>query len=64
MELIIFQDGLYYLFPVTLEMVAGETWKDCFDLCEIIRNKISTYQENINSWLIGENTFFFGCICK
>ena len=64
MELIIFQDGLYYLFPVTLEMVAGETWKDCFDLCEILRNKISTYQDNINRWVIGKNTFFFGCICK
>ena len=44
MDLIILNDGLYYLYPVTPELVAGEIWKDCFDLCDILREKLTVYQ--------------------
>ena len=64
MDLIILHNGIYHLFPVTMEMVVGEVWKDCFDLCEILRNKLAVYQSDINKWTIGDNKFFFGCICK
>jgi hypothetical protein len=63
MDLIILHDGIYHLFPVTMEMVAGEIWKDCFDLCDILREKFSTYQDNINKHVIKEGVFFYGCIC-
>ena len=64
MDIIILHNGIYHLFPVTMEMVAGEIWKDCFDLCEILRNKLAVYQTHTNTWTIGEGKFFFGCICK
>ena len=47
MDLIIFNDGLYYLYPVTPELVAGEVWKDCFDLCDILRDKLTVYNSDI-----------------
>ena len=49
MDLILFNDGLYYLYPVTPELVAGEVWKDCFDLCDILREKLTVYQDAILS---------------
>ena len=63
MALIILHDGMYYLFPVTMEMVAGEVWKDCFDLCGILREKLAVYKSEINQWLIGQGKVFFGCTC-
>ena len=52
MDLIIFNDGLYYLYPVTPELVAGEIWKDCFDLCDILREKLTTYKDAINKTIL------------
>jgi len=63
MDLIIFNDGLYYLYPVTPELVAGEVWKDCFDLCGILREKLAVYKSETNQWLIGQGKVFFGCTC-
>ena len=63
MDLIIFNDGLYYLYPVTPELVAGEIWKDCFDLCGILREKLAVYKSETNQWLIGQGKVFFGCSC-
>jgi len=62
-DLIIFQDGIYYLFPVTAEMVAGETWKDCFDLCDIVREKFIVYNGELNQHVLKYGSFFFGCMC-
>ena len=63
MTLIILHDGMYYLFPVTMEMVAGEVWKDCFDLCGILREKLAVFKKETNQWLIGQGKVFYGCIC-
>ena len=64
MDLIIFNDGLYYLYPVTPELVAGEIWKDCFDLCDILRDKLTIYNSDINRYVMKNGSLFFGCICK
>ena len=64
MDLILFNDGLYYLYPVTPELVAGETWKDCFDLCDIMREKLAVYNNDINKHLLKDGSVFFGCVCK
>ena len=49
MDLIIFQDGLFFVVPVTVDLLAGEIWKDCFDLCDILRDKLTIYNSDINS---------------
>ena len=70
MDLIILTDGLYHLVPVTkamLEdiMVFNEEIK-CFDLCDILRIKLSTYADYpINQHVMNDGSGdFFGCICK
>ena len=46
MDLIILNDGMYSLVPVTKAMMQGIeilTKVDCFDLCDILRLKLTTY---------------------
>ena len=64
MDLIILQNNLYYLVPITAELLIGEVWKDCFDLCNIVKKKIAIYDGDINRYILKDGTFFFGCICK
>ena len=48
MDLIILTDGLYHLVPVTKELIGDiklVAEVDCFQLCEILRIKLSTYYE-------------------
>ena len=63
MDLIFFHDGMYFLVPVTMELLAGETWKDCFDLCGILREKLTTFKDAINRHVMEDGSFFFGCMC-
>ena len=63
MDLIILEDGLYYLYAVTPELIAGETWTNCFDLCDILREKLTVYKEEINRYVLKNGSFFFGCMC-
>ena len=68
MELIILNDGLYQLIPVTKQMMEGiviTAQVDCFDLCDIIRLKLTTYSENLNQHFMNDGSgFFYGCICR
>jgi hypothetical protein len=64
MDLIILNDGLYYLIEVTKEMVDGEVFKSCFDLCDIMREKLTMYKEEINKHLLKDGSVFFGCVCN
>ena len=64
MDLIIIQDGLYYLIEVTKEMVQGAVYKDCFDLCDIMREKLTVYHNEINKHLLKDGSVFFGCVCN
>ena len=63
MDLIILHDGLYYLIEVTKEMVQGAVYKDCFDLCDIMREKLTVYNNDINKHLLKDGKVFFGCVC-
>ena len=69
MDLIIFTDGFYHLVPVTKAMLAdlklfNETI-DCFDLCDILRIKLTTYTEFTNTHMMNDDSGdFFGCICR
>jgi len=69
MDLIILNDGLYQLIPVTKQMLEGielVNKVNCFDLCDILRLKLTTYAENpINAHVMNDGSGdFFGCICK
>ena len=68
MELIILNDGLYQLIPVTKHMMEGiviTAEVDCFDLCDILRLKLTTYHEFINRHVMNDGSGdFFGCICR
>ena len=63
MDLIILHEGLYYLIEVTKEMVQGAVYKDCFDLCNIMREKLTVYHNDINKHLLKDGRVFFGCVC-
>jgi len=67
MDLIILNDGLYQLIPVTKQMMEGIVITDkidCFDLCDILRLKLTTYVESINIHMMNDsNSNFIGCIC-
>ena len=69
MELIILIDGMYHLIPVTKQMMEGiELFAkvNCFDLCDILRIKLSTWSEpSLNAHVMNDGSGdFFGCICR
>jgi len=68
MELIIQNDGLYQLVPVTKQMMEHMSLLvkvDCMDLCEILRLKLTTYADSLNLHVMNDGSGnFYGCICK
>jgi len=69
MDLIILTDGLYHLVAVTKQMTAGIELVaeiDCFDLCDILRLKLTTYIDYpFNQRVMNDGSGdFYGCICK
>ena len=68
MDLIILNDGLYYLIPVTKKMLEGvELFNEinCFDLCDILRLKLTEYVDTINLHIMNDGTgAFYGCMCR
>ncbi len=69
MDLIILTDGLYHLVPVTKAMVEDVKLfaeEGCFELCDILRIKLTTYADyplNIHMMNDGSGTWV-GCMCK
>ena len=68
MDLIILNDGVYSLVPVTkamLEHIKIFSEIDCFDLCDIIRLEFTTYHESWNTHIMNDGSGdFYGCICR
>ena len=69
MDLIILNDGVYSLVPVTKAMMQGIeilTKVDCFDLCDILRLHLTTYHDApFNRHVMNDGSGdFFGCICN
>lgn len=61
MELIILQEGLYHLIPISEHMIVSNL--NFFDLCDNIRLQYTTYQESINLHVMNDGSGnFFGCI--
>ena len=67
MDLIILNDGLYQLIPVTKKIMEGiviTAEVDCFDLCEILRLKLSGYADTLNLHIMNVGSGnFMGCMC-
>ena len=69
MDFIIVTDGAYHLVAVTKQMTAGiELFAkiDCFDLCDILRLKFTTYMDYpFNQHVMNDGSGdFYGCMCK
>lgn len=68
MDLIIYSDGLQ-LVPVTKQMLSDlkiYAKLDCFDICEILRLKLSTYIDApFNHYMMKDGSgYFYGCMCN
>ena len=68
MDLIILNDGLYQLIPVTKQMMESIELlsnPSCFDLCDILRLKLTGYVESINLHIMNDGSGnFMGCMCN
>ena len=67
MDLIILNDGLYQLIPVTskiLEDISLVSKIDCFDLCEILRLKLSGYVDTLSLHIMNDGSALIGCMCR
>ncbi len=70
MDLIILNDGMYQLVPLTKQMMEHMSLLvkeiNCLNLCEILRIKLTTYIDYpINEHLMKDGSGnFIGCICK
>ena len=67
MDLIILNDGMYQLVPVTKQMMEHISLLadvNLFDLCEILRLKLTTYADYpINAHIMNDGSGeFYGCI--
>ena len=68
MDLIILNDGLYQLIPVTKQMMEhmsllGEV--SCMDLCDILRLKLTGYVDTLNLHIMNDGSgSLVGCMCR
>ena len=68
MDLIILNDGIYHLIPVTKKLLDGIVLTsdvDCFDVCEILRLKLTGYVDALNLHIMNDGSgSFMGCMCR
>ena len=68
MDLIILSDGLYQLVPVSKQMMEHIVLfdqVDCFDLCDILRLKLTGYVDELNLHIMNDGSgSMIGCMCR
>ena len=68
MDLIILNDGLYQLIPVTDKLLDGielVTKVDCFEVCDILRLKLTGYVDTLNLHIMNDGSgSLIGCMCR
>ena len=68
MDLIILNDGIYHLIPVTKKLLDGIVLTsdvDCFDICEILRLKLTGYVDTLNLHIMNNGSgSMIGCMCR
>ena len=62
LDIIILKDGLYY------QILVAENVIDCFDFCDELRERCTTYLDERNQHIIKGGKWgggqWFGCICR
>ena len=68
MELIILNDGLYQLIPVTKQMMEHMSLLEpvnCIEMCEILRLKLTGYVDTLNLHIMNDGSgSLVGCMCR
>ena len=68
MEIIVLNDGLYQLLPVSKQILDGIVLTNeisCFDLCDILRLKLTGYVDTLNLHIMNDGSgIFVGCMCR
>ena len=70
MDLIILNDGLYQLIPVTKEIMESIKLIDpagltCFDICDILKLKLTGYANTLNLYIMNDGSgSMVGCMCR
>ena len=70
MELIILNDGLYQLIPVSKQMMEHihllePSAMGCIDLCELLRLKLTGYVDSLNLHIMNDGSgSMIGCMCR
>ena len=68
MDLIILNDGLYHLIPITTKILDGIVLTsdvDCFELCDILRLKLTGYVDTLNLHIMKDGSgSLVGCMCR
>ena len=68
MEIIVLNDGLYQLLPVSKQILDGILLTNeisCFDLCDILRLKLTGYVDTLNLHMMNDGSgTFVGCMCR
>ena len=68
MELIILNDGLYQLIPVTKQMMEHMSLLEpvsCMEMCEILRLKLTGYVDTLNLHIMKDGSgSLIGCMCR
>ena len=68
MELIIWNGELFQLIPVTKKILEGIVLTaevDCFELCEILRIKLTGYVDTLNLHIMNDGSGeWIGCMCR
>ena len=67
MDLILLNDGLYSLIPVTKQMMDGIVLTsdvDCFELCDILRLKLTGYVDTLNLHIMEDGNALIVCMCR
>ena len=68
MDLIILNEGLYQLIPVTDKILKGielVSEVNCMELCEILRLKLTGYVDTLNLHIMKDGSgSLTGCMCR
>ena len=68
MDIIVLNDGIYQLIPVSKQILDGIALTSeisCLDLCDILRLKLTGYVDSINLHMMNDGSgTFVGCMCR
>ena len=68
MDLIILNDGLYQLLPVSTKMMENISLLSslsCFELCDILRLELTGYVNTLNLHILKDGSgTMIGCVCR